>query len=183
MDGPMFLVAPPSVREVSFETRLRFVDGESLSHFVAAGLVIVRHTFQTLNKFQAERGWAPPVVSGEWWHVDSGGGGGGVEAFRDGEDLWMRFEHRGDTFVVFTKDAEDDPWTDVTEHMPAVFPLVSFRFEPGSCSIGLFVQSGEAPDEGVEVAFDYFHSPEWTLDVEPAGKTALAWAALRESTW
>ena len=61
---------------------------------------------------------------------------------------------------------------------------MDFRFERGSYSIGLFVKSGLEPNEDVEVAFDYFRSPEIkTLGVEPVGKTALTWAALRGSAW
>jgi hypothetical protein len=189
MDGPMFLVTPPAVATVSFETRLRFVAGPSVPTSAAAGLIITRESLQTFALFAARRGLTPPAVTGEWWDVEPGGGGGGggdgpAAAFHTGEDLWMRFEHRGDTFVVFTKEAEHDPWTDITPHVKASFPHMDFRFEPGSYSIGLCVKSGVKPDADVEVAFDYFRSPQIkTLGVEPVGKTVLAWAALREATW
>ncbi|MEO2005687.1 MAG: hypothetical protein ABGY41_16505, partial [Candidatus Poribacteria bacterium] len=173
MDGPMFLVTPPAVATVSFETRLRFVDGPSVPTSAAAGLIITRESLQTFALLGARRGFTPPAVTGQWWDIEPGGAGAGggdgpAEAFRTGEDLWMRFEQRGDTFVLFTKEAEDGPWTDITPHMKGSFPHMDFRFEPGSYSIGLFVKSGLEPDEDVEVAFDYFRSPDIkTLGVDP----------------
>jgi len=181
MDGPMFLVEPPANATVSFETRLRFADVQDVPRGAGAGLVIARHNLLTLNLLEAAVGGRFPRISGTWWDVDRGGGGSG--RFLEGpvEDLWLRFEHRGDTFAFSMKQREEDDWEDITEHFGGSFPHMDFRFEPGSYKIGLFVTGGLEPRDRLEVAFDYFRSPEMpTLGVEAVGKAAVAWADLRQ---
>jgi len=179
MNAPMFLMEPPAdATSISFETRLRFKAGRRTPVGATAGLVIVRRDMEALAKVQAAR--ARSRLSGEWWDGGSGGGGAGTAAFQDGEDIWMRLEHDGDDFAVLHKGAERDDWVDATEHMVDSFPFIDYRFEPGSYYVGLFVTSGLEAGNDVEVAFDYFHSPELrTLTVEPGGKVALTWADMK----
>jgi hypothetical protein len=179
MDGAMFLVSPPVTPSITFETHLRFVDGDRVPFWAGAGLVIVRYGLETLNMLEASPGSRPPHIAGHWVHRDSAGEVGRPVAFRS-EDVWLRFEHRAEGFALFTKDEERDPWADVTEEFRGTFLTNHFRFEPGSYRIGLFVVSGWEPGEGVEVGFDYFHSPEIrTLDVQAAGEAATVWGTLK----
>ncbi len=180
MDGPMFLVEPPANVNVSFETHLRFADVLDVPLGAAAGLVIVRHSLLTMNKLEASVGFRFPHIGGTWWDVDRGGGAAAVFLDDPVEDLWLRFEHRGDTFGFAMREREDGDWEDITERFGGSFPHMDFRFEPGSYMIGLFVTSGLEPRDGVKVAFDYFHSPEISgLDAEAHGKAAVTWAGLR----
>ncbi len=182
MDGPMFLVTPPVTPTVSFETRLRFTAGDLAPRGARAGLAIVRHDLNALNLLEAYRGSRPPRILGRWVDGDSGGGDGGPEAFAAGEDVWLRFEHRGDTFAFFMKEREEDDWTDITPHFTGAFPHMDFRFEAGSYDIGLFVTGGLERGDDVQVEFDYFASLELkTLGVEAAGKTAVVWAMVRRA--
>ena len=181
MDAPMFLLdPPPDAATVSLETRLSFAAGAETSVGAQAGLVIVRRDMQALALLLAARGWS--ALMAEWAdaEINTAIGGGGAAAFGAGEDLWMRFEHRGDDFAVFHKDAEQEPWTDVTSSMNGSFPNLVHRFEPGSYLVGLFVANGMVPVDTVEVAFDYFHSPELDLrDIAPVGRLTTTWAELR----
>ena len=181
MDAPMFLIdPPPDAAALSFETRLRFAGGGKTPVAAAAGLVIVRRDMQALALLQAARGRSRLMA--EWADADiaTAIGGGGTAAFGAGEDLWMRFEHRGDDFAVYHKGAEQGPWIDVTARMNGSFPNLVHRFEPGSFLVGPFVANRMGPVDTVEVAFDYFHSPELDVrGVEPAGKLASTWADLR----
>jgi len=183
MKGPMFLVEPPASATLSFETHLRVVDVQDVPLGAGPGLVIVRHDLLTLNLLEASMGFTPPRVLGTWWDVDGDGGGESGPIFADPvEELWLRFEHRGDTFGFAMKERVEDDWENITEHFRGSFPHRDFRFEPGSYKIGLFVEGGLEPQDDVQGAFDYFASPEVkTLGVEAAGKTAVAWAMVKQA--
>ncbi len=178
--APMFLVAPPpDAAAVSFETRLRFMSGARSPQGAAAGLALVRKDLGAAVLLQADR--EANLMRFEWWWGGGLAGGSGPRAFGSSEDIWLRFEHLGSHFAVSRKAREEDEWEDVTALMSDTLSNIAHQFPAGGFLIGLFVTSGVAPDDDVEVSFDYFSSPQITaLDVHAEGKTATVWGTLKD---
>jgi hypothetical protein len=179
--APMFLVDPPAgAATITFETRLRFDSRGRSPQFASAGLVLVGRDLDAgvLLKAVRVRRW----IGYEWWWGGRAQGSGGPEAFQLGEDMWLRFEHRGDHFVASRKQREEDPWEDITDQMGDGLSNIYHRFPADTFRVGVFVTSGVAPDDDVAVSFDYFSSPQISaLAVEAAGKAATAWGALKQA--
>ncbi len=177
--APVFLVAPPpDAATVSFDTRLRFESGAQTPNGSAAGLALVRRDLGAAVLLQANR--EANQLRFEWWWEEGLVGGSGPRAFGSSEDIRLRFEHLGSHFAVSRKARERDEWQDVTAQMSDTLSNIAHQFPPGEFLVGLFVTSGLAPDDDVEVAFDYFSSPEITaLDAQSVGKAATTWGALK----
>jgi hypothetical protein len=133
--------------------------------------------------YQRERAGGVGVLQLYFWDHLHWEPGGVLALFAETEDIWLRVEMGLDLQFFFWKDVEGQPWTPASAPNGNDFVLpatIDPRFEPGTYWIGLFVMSGQAADEEVEVAFDYFNSPELgPLPVTSSGSSALVWAAIK----
>lgn len=185
---PMLLIEAPPADVITFETRLRFHKKAPLA---SAGLVAISKDGDTLMAFYLHPGAPMDRVSVAWRDGAPIESGGSAQIVQSG-DTWLRVELPADMPFTepkffYKKGAAEEPWIAAENgaRVPIGLPdRMDPRFTSGEFWIGLYVDGGlddPAEDNELEVAFDYFRSPQLEpLAVEPGASVATTWGSLRQ---
>jgi|SaaInl4_135m_RNA_FD_contig_41_2013584_length_1311_multi_5_in_0_out_0_2 hypothetical protein len=179
VDGGPFLLLDPPADDAAFsiETRVNaLMDLDAQTNASHTGLIFFN------EEDWAYSCWGPynnadirleDVIDQDYrWRAETAIGADPAGGITD--DIYLKVEKSGDDLEFFWKVAEGDAW-----ESGGVDAKLGPQYSGGNYKVGLFIKSwaGSAPTRS---SFDYFHSPEILgLAVDPQGKAATQWGALK----
>ena len=107
------------------------------------------------------------------WRADTGGIAIDVNKVAIDQDVYLRIVKTGTELEFFAKNDANSDWVS-----GGIDKKLGPYYKPGKYKVGLFAKSWSGSIDSV-FEFDYFTIPEIAKAVDPAGKLATTWSAIK----